>query len=246
MAERNGFIVHEESFRSFERLSDERLGRLFRAMYHYASGEPAQAFPEDEVLDIIFENIRDRMDRDAVRYEETCKARSEAGKKGGRPQKANGFSEKAKKANGFFEKQTKAKKAKCECECEPDPVPECECECGCEPDPVRKAPDPTHNTPHSAEDLTVEWVLAFAAQCGYSWTSGEAEKFIAFNRDRGRTDGWDFAVEKWEEQRVLRGKREARGNRGSGCGRKPAMSAREQAEMDDYLSCVNRFKEDET
>ena len=239
MAERNGFIVHEESYRSFERLSDERLGKLFRAMYQYASGEPAHTFPEDEVLDIIFENIRERMDRDAVRYEETCKARSEAGKKGGRPKKANGFSEKAKKANGFFEKQTKAKKAKCECDsdCDRERDPECEHE----PDPVcdrecdARAREERH-TAHTARQMTLQEVIALAAQFGYSWDEAEARGFLAFNIDKGRETGWGFAVQKWEENRI---------KRQHGSDKKPTQ--REIDEMNDYLSVVNQFpKEGET
>ena len=55
-----------------------------------------------------------QFDRDNKRYEETCKSRQENGRLGGRPRKANGFSEnlkKAKKANGFSENLKKAKKA---------------------------------------------------------------------------------------------------------------------------------------
>lgn len=241
MAERNGFIVHEESFRSFERLSDERLGRLFRAMYQYASGEPAQAFPEDEVLDIIFENIRERMDRDAVRYEETCKARSEAGKKGGRPKKANGFSEKAKKANGFFEKQTKAKKAKCECDSDSDCDRERDLECEPEPDPVcdrecdARAREERH-TAHTARQMTLQDVIALAANLGYSWDEAEAREFLAYNIDKGRKTNWGFAVRKWEENRI---------KRQHGSDKKPTQC--EIDEMNDYLSVVNQFpKEGET
>lgn len=239
MAEQKGFIVHDESFRSFERLSDERLGKLFRAMYKYASGEPAHTFPDDEVLDIIFENIRDRMDRDAMRYAETCKARSEAGKKGGRPKKANGFSEKAKKANGFFEKQTKAKKAKCKCECDSDRERDPECEP--EPDPVcdrecdARVREERH-TAHTARKMTLQEVIALAARLGYSWDEAEAREFLAYNIDKGRNANWAFAARKWEENRI---------KRQHGSDKKPTQ--REIDEMNDYLSVVNQFpKEGET
>ena len=38
------------------------------------------------------------IERDGLKWEEICKARSDSGKKGGRPKKANGFSENKKKA----------------------------------------------------------------------------------------------------------------------------------------------------
>jgi hypothetical protein len=246
MAERSGFIVHEESHRNFERLSDERLGKLFRAMYRYASGQEPQTFPEDEVLDIIFEGIRERMDRDAERYEETCKARSEAGKRGGRPKKANGLSDKAKKANGFFafeekaneskEKQTKAKKAKCECdsdsECKCDPDPEPDPECVCDPEQM---PAGSH-TAHTAQSsvLSLQEVLVLASQLGYVWDEAEAQEFLAYNIDKGRTGGWGFAVRKWEANRTKHQPRNAK-----------KLTAREQDELNDYLSVVNRFQEDD-
>ena len=234
MAERNGFIVHEENYKNFERLNDERLGKLFRAMYKYAFGEDAASFPEDEVLDIIFENVRDRMDRDAMRYDETCKARSEAGKKGGRPKKANGFSEKAKKANGFSEKQTKAKKAyrECdsECECDPecDPVPECECDRECD---ARTAQGETQHTAHNTQQISLPEIIALAKKFGYEWDMEEARSFLAYNLDKGRTGDWGFAVQKWEEHREERNSRKV----------KAATSRKEQEKMQSYLSAVNRF-----
>lgn len=235
MAERNGFIIHEESYRSFERLSDERLGKLFRAMYKYASDGEAQTFLEDEVLDIIFETIRDRMDRDALRYEETCKARSEAGKKGGRPKKANGFPEKAKKANGFFEKQTKAKKAYRECDsdskCDPDPDPVPECECDRESARADSTPPPTQ------QKMTLHGVMELAKRLGYPWDEQEAREFLVYNLDKKDRQGdWNWAAQKWEEHR------EERKHWKSGKAKSTsAVSQRELDDLDEYLGLSNRF-----
>lgn len=234
MAERNGFIVHTENFKNFERLSDERLGKLFRAMYKYASGEDAASFQDDEVLDIIFESIIDRMDRDAKHYDETCKARSEAGKKGGRPKKANGFFEKAKKANGFSEKQTKAKKAdrecdsECDSECDPDPNPDYECECDRD---ARHAQSETQHTAHNTQQISLPEIIALAKKFGYEWDMEEARSFLAYNLDKGRTGNWGFAVQKWEEHREERNSLKV----------KAATSRKEQEKMQSYLSAVNRF-----
>ncbi|MCR5323566.1 MAG: DUF6291 domain-containing protein [Lachnospiraceae bacterium] len=110
--EKNSFIFYTDYKQHLELLSNEQRGILIMALTCYQLGED---LPEmDSVTQMAFSFIRQRMDIDNAKYEETCKARSEAGKKGGRPRKAAAFAEddeKANKANGFFEKQTKAKKA---------------------------------------------------------------------------------------------------------------------------------------
>lgn len=234
MAEKKSFLIRHENSEQFDMLTDEQLGKLFRAMYRFSDSRVEPSF-EDPMLKMLFSIVRGQIERDAAKYEETCRNRAESGKKGGRPKKANGFTEKAKKANGFSENQKKAKKADSECECDPecDPVPVCECEC----EPERLPAPHTPHTPHRAEDLTVEWVLAFAGQCGYVWTSGEAKKFIAYNRDRGRSDEWEFAVEHWEQERIRREKsRIEKSNK--------RLPQQEIDTMNDYLSLSNRFKAD--
>lgn len=242
MAVKKSFVIRHENAEQFDMLADEQLGKLFRAMYRFSESRVEPSF-DDPMLKMLFSIVRGQIERDTEKYEETCKKRAESGKKGGRPTKANGFSENQKKANGFLENQKKAKKADTECECECECVPECDpvtdsvCECEC--DPVRMREDHTAHTPHTAQELTVEWVLEFSGKCGYSWTSGEAKKFIKYNRDRGRTDDWDYAFERWEKNRPIREK--ASGKSKS----KNKMPQRELENMDDYLSLVNRFKEDE-
>ena len=88
-------------------LNMEQRGVLLTAIMCYAADEP---LPEmDGMCQMCFSFIKGNLDRDFEKYQKTCEARREAGKKGGRP-KANGSGEKAKKANGFFEIQSKAKK----------------------------------------------------------------------------------------------------------------------------------------
>ena len=71
-------------------------------------------------------------------------------------------------------------------------------------------------------------IVKRAASKGYHWDNGEAVAFLNYNLDRKRTDGWDYAIERWEEQR---GKR-------ASSPQKP--SVRDPLEAD-YLSLVNRF-----
>ena len=51
--------------------------------------------PEDPAIAFVFEIIKQKLEEDNKRYEEVCAARSEGGKKGGRP-KANGSDENLK------------------------------------------------------------------------------------------------------------------------------------------------------
>lgn len=110
---KNSFVMYTDYYDHIDLLSMEQRGLLFTGIMCYASG---REMPDmDGMTKMAFSFIKSQMDRDTTRYEKTVEARSQAGKKGGRPKKeANAFSEKqekAKKANAFSEKQMKAKKA---------------------------------------------------------------------------------------------------------------------------------------
>ncbi|WP_284525708.1 DUF6291 domain-containing protein [Clostridium sp. AF50-3] len=86
-------------------------GRTHQAIYAYQ--KDPDAAPKDPALAFVFELIKQQLDADSQRYKEACAARSEAGKKGGRP-KANAsdkkqmVSEESKKSKCFSEKAKKA------------------------------------------------------------------------------------------------------------------------------------------
>lgn len=110
---KNSFVMYTDYYEHIDLLSMEQRGLLFTGIMCYASG---REMPDmDGMTRMAFSFIKSQMDRDTTRYVRTVEARSQAGKKGGRPKKeANAFpenQEKAKKANAFPEKQTKAKKA---------------------------------------------------------------------------------------------------------------------------------------
>ncbi|MDE5565128.1 MAG: hypothetical protein K2I93_08215, partial [Oscillospiraceae bacterium] len=117
MAEKTSFIIRHENEKQFNKLSDERLGKLFRAIYRFSAHQEKPSFDDDEVLEMLFSVIEGQLERDAKKYKETCKKRADNGKKGGRPSEA-------KKANGFSESQEKQVKAK-----KADTDSECVCEC---------------------------------------------------------------------------------------------------------------------
>lgn len=108
---KDSFVLYTGYMEHIGLMDMEQRGVLLTALMMYVSGNELPDM--DGITQMAFSFIKSQIDRDAEKYEEICRKRSEAGKTGGRP-KANGFSgkqEKAKKANGFSEKQTKAKKA---------------------------------------------------------------------------------------------------------------------------------------
>lgn len=108
---KDSFVLYTEYREQIEMLDMAQRGELLTAILCHASGQDVQI--ADGMVAMAYAFISARMDRDAEKYEETCRARREAGQLGGRPQKPkkpNGSDEKPKKPNGFSENQTKAKK----------------------------------------------------------------------------------------------------------------------------------------
>ena len=105
---KKGFLLYYDYRKHLALLPDEERGKLLMALLDYGE-HGTQPELEGAVL-MAFSFIQAQMDRDAEKYAETIKKRSEAGKMGGRPTKARGDEEKAKKANAFSEKQIEAKK----------------------------------------------------------------------------------------------------------------------------------------
>ena len=77
---KNSFILYTKYVTQIEKLDDLQRGVLFLAIMRYQCG---QVLPEmDPVVDMLFSVIKEQMDADTQKYEETCAKRSEAGRKG--------------------------------------------------------------------------------------------------------------------------------------------------------------------
>ena len=87
MAEKNSFVLYTEYLKHIQKMSMEQRGELFTAILCYAAGDP---LPElDAAPDMAFSFIKERMDRDTEKYEETIDRRKEAGRKGGLAKASN-------------------------------------------------------------------------------------------------------------------------------------------------------------
>lgn len=96
------FLCYHSYARKLAKLSDQEVGRLFRALLEYSEhGECPELTGRES---IAFDFIADDIDRAKEAYEKKCETNSENGKKGGRPKKGTD-SEKPKKAAGFPETQ---------------------------------------------------------------------------------------------------------------------------------------------
>ena len=97
---KESFVVRTEWAEQIDLLTDEQAGQLLKAWFRYHMDESVDV--HDPVVMMAFSFNRSYFEECASRWAATVMARQEAGKKGGRPKKANGLSEKAKKPNAFL------------------------------------------------------------------------------------------------------------------------------------------------
>ena len=102
---KDSFILYTEQKEVIDKLSDEQAGKLIKAIYEYV--ETGQMPKLDALLEIVIIPFKQNIDRNANKYEETKKKRSEAGKIGAEVKKQM----KAKQANANFAKSKQANQA---------------------------------------------------------------------------------------------------------------------------------------
>ena len=186
MSDKKSFVMYESWGTAIEKMSNEQAGELIKAIYAYQ--KDPDAAPKDPALAFVFELIKQQLDADSQRYKEACAARSEAGKKGGRP-KANAsdkkqmVSEESKKSKCFSEK---AKKADNEYD-----------------------NDVKENTLEGVKEKrfappTLQEVKDYCLKMGY--THVDAERFIDYYTSNGwmvgknRMKDWKAAVRNWDRR----------------------------------------------
>lgn len=182
MSDKKSFVMYESWGTAIEKMSNEQAGELIKAIYAYQ--KDPDAAPKDPALAFVFELIKQQLDADSQRYKEACAARSEAGKKGGRP-KANAsdkkqmVSEESKKSKCFSEKAKKADN------------------------------DLKENTLEGVKEKrfappTLQEVKDYCLKMGY--THVDAERFIDYYTSNGwmvgknRMKDWKAAVRNWDRR----------------------------------------------
>ena len=104
MSKKKSFVCYEDWAEVVYTLSDETAGKLIKAMFRYAlGGEDEELCPE---LRPVMMLIKGQLDRDREKWEQTCRKRSEAGRKSGAVR--NG--KRTKRTNVNYVEQTQTKR----------------------------------------------------------------------------------------------------------------------------------------
>ena len=84
---KDSVVLYNSHYELIKDLSDEQLGKLYRAIFEYQLGN------EIEIADDIkfaFRFIYNQIKLDTEKYNKKCLQNKENGKKGGRPKKTDG------------------------------------------------------------------------------------------------------------------------------------------------------------
>jgi hypothetical protein len=86
MAEnKKSFILYCDWIHTVEKLDDEQAGKLFKHLLRYVND--LDPVPDDKLIDIAFEPIRQQLKRDLQKYQAIVERNQKNGQKGGRPRK---------------------------------------------------------------------------------------------------------------------------------------------------------------
>lgn len=188
--DKKAFVMYVDILPRIDSLSREQMGDLFRSILTYVdTGEVSEM---DALTAMAFGFIRDQIDRDQAKYQETCNRRKEAARK-------------RWDANASFALQTDANECKAmhpEPEHEPDPEPE--------PEPdinnnKKSGAKRTAFTPPSPDDIR-----QYEKEQGYR---SEADAIFDFYESKGWMVGrnkmkdWKAAVRGWHTRNKASPKR---------------------------------------
>lgn len=97
--EHNSFLLYKDSRIFISKLNREQRGDLLEAIFNYACDLEIPDFHDDAMTQMCFEIIKSYLDRDEKKYQEKCRKRAEAGKRGGLAKASNAKQSKAKASN---------------------------------------------------------------------------------------------------------------------------------------------------
>lgn len=109
MADKISFVLYTRYREQINLLNNEQAGQLMKAIFDYQAGEDVSI--ADQVVAMLWSVMKQQLDTDNQKYQETCAKRKEAGAKGGKSKTSKSKNAEANQANAFFAKQTEAKQA---------------------------------------------------------------------------------------------------------------------------------------
>ena len=110
-SERPSFLIYKADYDSIKNLSDQNLGKLFRAIFEYHNDKELKLEPE---VQMALNFLKKQFKLDQRKWEKKVAAQRANGKKGGRPKSSVGVDSEEEKPNqthGNFKNPTKPKKA---------------------------------------------------------------------------------------------------------------------------------------
>ena len=99
MKKAKAFLLFKDNKEIIVDLSDEKAGKLIKAIYKYECDDESPDFDGDQVLELLFKMFRIQLDRQRKEYDSICEKRAVAGRKGGKQTQANASKKKQTQAN---------------------------------------------------------------------------------------------------------------------------------------------------
>jgi len=72
---KNSFVLYHSYAKHLKRFSDEQVGKLMRCVFHYS--ETGEVLELEPLLEVAFDFIKEDIDINKEKYEETCKKNKE-------------------------------------------------------------------------------------------------------------------------------------------------------------------------
>lgn len=211
MTSKTAFLMYESWGAAIDKMSDEQAGQLIKAIYALQKNPDAE--PQDPSVAFVFAIIKDKMSEDSNAYEETCRQRSEAGRKGSEARwgkMANDSTCHNEMANDSKSKQSIAKMADTDTESDTDTENESEKKNSTETNKVTAIKDSVGKKNTRGAHPTLAEVEAYCLERG---NGVNAQRFIDYYESNGWKVGknpmkdWKACVRNWERNGYDQGKR---------------------------------------
>ena len=95
-SERPSFLIYKADYDSIKNLSDQNLGKLFRAIFEYHNDKELKLEPE---VQMALNFLKKQLQLDHIKWEKKVAAQRANGKKGGRPKSSDGIDSGEEKPN---------------------------------------------------------------------------------------------------------------------------------------------------
>lgn len=83
MKNKTSFVLYSDLLHTVAKMPTDKAGELFKTILEYVNDMDPE--PEDMVVELVFEPIKQQMKRDLAKWEQRAKRSRENGSKGGRP-----------------------------------------------------------------------------------------------------------------------------------------------------------------